>query len=53
MLADALTLSDHERVALVAAARPMVLGEAPATASRPRSLVSLPAPLTRLIGRET
>ena len=52
MLADALTLSEDERAALIAAARPMVKSEAPA-ARRPRSLVSLPAPLTRLIGRET
>src|SRR5215204_31069 len=52
MLADALTLSEDERAALIVAARPMVLGEAPAV-RRPLSLVSLPAPLTRLIGRET
>src|SRR5215207_6751146 len=52
MLADALTLSEDERAALIAAARPMVWSEAPA-ARRPLSLVSLPAPLTRLIGRET
>src|SRR5215207_7711308 len=52
MLADALTLSEDERAPLIAAARPMVLGEAPAV-RRPLALVSLPAPLTRLIGRET
>ena len=50
LLADGLALSTQERAALVAAARPMVLGEAPP----PRislSPASLPAPLTRLIGR--
>jgi transcriptional regulator with XRE-family HTH domain len=52
MLADALTLSEDERAALIAAARPMVWEEPPAD-RRPPSLVSLPAPLTRLIGRET
>jgi predicted ATPase/DNA-binding XRE family transcriptional regulator len=52
MLADALTLSEDERAALIAAARPMAWEEHPAD-RRPPSLVSLPAPLTRLIGRET
>jgi predicted ATPase/transcriptional regulator with XRE-family HTH domain len=51
MLADALTLSEDERAALIAAARPMASGKAPA-ARRPLSLVSFPAPLTGLIGRE-
>src|SRR5215203_6792402 len=52
MLADALTLSEDERTALIAAARPMVWSETPA-ARRPLTIVSLPAPLTQLIGRET
>jgi len=53
MLADALTLSDEDRVALLAAARPAAfLGEGAAEARRPAP-VSFPVPLTRLIGRET
>lgn len=51
MLADALALPDDERAALVAAARPAILrprGPEPL----PVALGGLPAPLTRLIGRE-
>jgi predicted ATPase len=51
MLADALTLSEDERTALIAAARPTRRGEAPAGRRIP-SLVSLPEPLTPLVGRE-
>ena len=52
MLADALALGDADRAALLAAARPAVFQERPASPSSwPR--FSLPAPLTRLIGRET
>ena len=52
LLADGLALTDEERAALVAAARPEVWEEDPA-GRRPPPLHSLPAPLTRLIGRET
>src|SRR5215207_3134594 len=51
MLADGLALADDERTALLAAARPAVWAEAPVKRRRP-PLVSLPVPLTRLIGRE-
>jgi predicted ATPase/DNA-binding XRE family transcriptional regulator len=51
MLAEALALAEDDRAALVAAARPAWLHDAPPTPARsPR--VSLPVPLTRLIGRE-
>ena len=54
MLADALALTEDDRASLRAAARPTLLGENP-TKLAPTSLVSLslPLPLTRLIGRET
>ena len=52
MLADALALAETDRQALLAAARPALLGNGPAVAP-PASPGSLPAPLTRLIGRET
>src|SRR5918994_2442283 len=51
MLADALALEEADRGALLAAARPELLRGDGAT-SAPSSAVSLPAPLTRLIGRE-
>jgi len=51
MLADGLALADDERTALLAAARPEVWAKTFTDRSRPR-LVSLPVPLTRLIGRE-
>ena len=51
LLADGLALAPNERAALLAAARPALLG---IEASGPSSTlsVSLPVPLTRLIGRE-
>jgi predicted ATPase/DNA-binding XRE family transcriptional regulator len=52
LLAAGLGLTSEERAALLAAARPAVWEEAP-TASKPSPLISLPRPLTRLIGRET
>jgi predicted ATPase/DNA-binding XRE family transcriptional regulator len=51
LLADGLGLGQEARAELIATARPKVWGEAPA-ARGPLSIVSLPAPLTRLIGRE-
>ena len=51
MLADGLGLAAPDRAALVAAARPELLGTAAPEASRPAP-TSLPIPLTRLIGRE-
>jgi predicted ATPase/transcriptional regulator with XRE-family HTH domain len=52
MLADALALDENDRAALLAAARPTLLGNgAPVAAAA--SPVFLPAPLTRLIGRDT
>ena len=51
LLADGLALADDERALLLAAARPTVRAEAPA-AQAVASHVSLPVPLTRLIGRE-
>ena len=51
LLADGLALGDAERAALLAAARPALLDIA-ASGSASTALVSLPVPLTRLIGRE-
>jgi predicted ATPase/transcriptional regulator with XRE-family HTH domain len=51
LLATGLALTSEERAALLAAARPAVWQEAP-TDSKRSPLVSFPAPLTRLIGRE-
>jgi predicted ATPase/DNA-binding XRE family transcriptional regulator len=53
LLADALALREDERAALLAAARPAVFTWEGATDVRRHPAVSLPAPLTRLIGRET
>jgi predicted ATPase/DNA-binding XRE family transcriptional regulator len=51
LLADALALNGDDRATLLAAARPAVWQDEPAArAKSPR--VSLPVPLTRLIGRE-
>src|SRR5215212_5487820 len=52
LLADGLALAAEERAALLAAARPAVL-EQVSPGSKPPPRISLPAPLTRLIGRET
>ena len=52
LLADALGLSDNDRAALLAAARPHVVRR-PASAGESGTPVSLPMPLTRLIGRAT
>jgi predicted ATPase/DNA-binding XRE family transcriptional regulator len=52
LLADALALGEDDRSALLAAARPALLHNRPTVAGLlPR--VSLPVPLTRLIGRES
>jgi predicted ATPase len=51
MLADALALSEQDRAALLAMARPALLQNVP-TSPSPFPLTSLPAPMTRLIGRE-
>jgi predicted ATPase/DNA-binding XRE family transcriptional regulator len=51
LLADALGLSDTDRAALFAAARPGVVRE-PSDEQGAGPLVSLPTPLTRLIGRD-
>ena len=51
LLADGLGLGNADRVALLAAARPTLLGHGPAVAA-PFSPGAFPAPLTRLIGRE-
>jgi predicted ATPase/DNA-binding XRE family transcriptional regulator len=51
LLADGLGLGDTERAALLAAARPALLQTRAARAT-PNAFASLPAPLTRLIGRE-
>jgi predicted ATPase/transcriptional regulator with XRE-family HTH domain len=51
MLADALGVGQDDRSALLAAARPALLGGAGADHVRP-ALPSVPTPLTRLIGRE-
>jgi predicted ATPase/DNA-binding XRE family transcriptional regulator len=52
LLADGLGLDADERATLLAAARPAMWPDVlPEPATRPRN--SLPAPLTRLIGRET
>ena len=51
LLANGLGLGDADRLALLAAARPALLGHGPAAAA-PASPHSIPAPLTRLIGRE-
>jgi len=51
MLADALGVGQDDRSALLAAARPALLGGAGADRVRP-ALPSVPTPLTRLIGRE-
>jgi predicted ATPase/transcriptional regulator with XRE-family HTH domain len=52
MLADALALGPDDRTALLAAARPALWPEGPSGPASPTP-VSVPAPLTRLIGRET
>jgi predicted ATPase/DNA-binding XRE family transcriptional regulator len=52
LLADALALADDDRTALLAAARPALLGNG-TESSASASPIWLPAPLTRLIGRET
>jgi predicted ATPase/transcriptional regulator with XRE-family HTH domain len=52
MLADALALAEGDRAALLAAARPALLGTGDPVPAPPSPDV-LPAPLTRLIGRET
>ena len=52
LLAEGLALSADERATLLAAARPAVWEET-SLGRRPPPLISLPAPLTRLIGRET
>ncbi len=51
LLADALNLDAQDRSALLAAARPTVVGEAAST-ERARPKAPLPLPLSRLIGRE-
>jgi predicted ATPase/DNA-binding XRE family transcriptional regulator len=51
MLADALEVGPDARAALLAAARPAVLRHGAADRARP-ALLSVPTPLTRLIGRE-
>src|SRR5215216_4603105 len=51
LLADALAITDDERKALLTAARPALSQDDPTGRAR-RARVSLPAPLTRLIGRE-
>ncbi len=52
LLADGLGLDDDDRRALLAAARPALLGNGSAVAA-PASPSGMPTPLTRLIGRET
>src|SRR5215213_8586 len=52
LLADGLALTAEERATLVATARPAVWEKTPAACATLPS-VSLPTPLTRLIGRET
>src|SRR5262245_38049112 len=52
MLADALALSEPDRQALLIAARP-ALSAPGSPVAPPASLGALPAPLTRLIGRQT
>jgi predicted ATPase/transcriptional regulator with XRE-family HTH domain len=51
MLADALALGEGDRSALLAAARPAILRRGTADREEP-ALLSMPTPLTRLIGRE-
>jgi predicted ATPase/DNA-binding XRE family transcriptional regulator len=51
LLADALDLGPQERAALLAAARPAVMDESPRR-ERVLSILSLPRPPSRLIGRE-
>jgi predicted ATPase len=51
LLANALALADADRAALLAAARPALLGNG-AAAAGPASPGAVPTPLTRLIGRE-
>src|SRR5215207_7283114 len=51
MLADALSLGEGARAALLAAARPGLLRRGAVGRAGP-ALLSLPTPLTRLIGRE-
>jgi predicted ATPase/DNA-binding XRE family transcriptional regulator len=53
LLADGLALSDTDRAALLAAARPALLGRDGAGPSLLPGPVSLPTPLTRLIGRDS
>src|SRR5215212_5026894 len=52
LLADGLALTDDDRAALLAAARPATATETP-PGRRPSPSASFPAPLTRLIGRES
>lgn len=51
LLADGLELGDDDRLALLAAARPALLGHGP-TAADPALPTPVPTPLTRFIGRE-
>src|SRR5262249_65092 len=51
LLADALALTDQDRKALLAAARPQI-GQEPSATPQSSMLISLPTPLTRLIARE-
>ena len=51
LLADGLALSERDRAALLAAARPNVWQRGPPARTK-QAQVSLPTPLTRLIGRE-
>jgi predicted ATPase/DNA-binding XRE family transcriptional regulator len=53
LVADALGLSEVDRAELLAAARPHVMAPLDRERVQPHPLVLLPAPLTRLIGRET
>src|SRR3954471_3134457 len=52
LLATALDLGEHDRVELLAAARPEWQVSSSPRAARSSQLVRLPLPLTRLIGRE-
>jgi predicted ATPase/DNA-binding XRE family transcriptional regulator len=51
LVADGLALGDADRAALLAAARPTLMQHS-STASHAPRLVSMPAPLTHLIGRD-
>jgi predicted ATPase/DNA-binding XRE family transcriptional regulator len=52
LLADALSLGEADRIALLAAARPGATATVPAVHARSSPPVALPRPPTRLIGRE-